>query len=159
MRRFAPVAVSAAALTLLATPVFAETFTGRVVRVADGDTITVLVGQTQRRVRLRAIDAPERPGQPYSEASRRHLASLIAGQIVTVDAPSRDRYGRDLGEVRLNGVSANAAQVEAGYAWHYTHYSRSVVLAAKERLARINRRGLWADPRPIPPWEWRRRQR
>jgi endonuclease YncB( thermonuclease family) len=129
-------------------------FRGRVVVVADGDTVTVLVDRTQVRVRLEGIDAPER-GQPFGEASRRSLASLVAARTVEVREHGRDGYGRVLGVVRADGIDANAEQVRRGYAWVFRRYSHDAHLLALEDEARVARRGLWRDPEPVPPWVWR----
>lgn len=134
----------------------AETFTARVIGVADGDTLTVLRAGRGEVVRLRGIDAPER-GQPWGERAKQYVAALAFGQVVAVEAGGRDRYGRLLAEVRLpDGRSLNQELVRAGYAWWFRRYSTDGRLAALEAEARAVRAGLWADSRPVPPWEWRR---
>jgi len=140
----------------LAAPVSAETVQGRVVRVVDGDTIIVLAGRDQVRVRLAGIDAPERPGQPYSVASRDALAQVVAGKMVTVTYDAHDQYGRVIGQVDASGVNANTQQLQRGYAWVYARFNRSPIDQAIQAQARFRRVGLWADPAPIPPWQWRR---
>jgi endonuclease YncB( thermonuclease family) len=131
-------------------------FRGKVVSVSDGDTLTVLVDRTLIRVRLAGIDAPER-GQAFGDASRRSLASIVAARIVDVRERGRDRYGRVLGEVRIDGVDANAEQVRRGYAWVFRRYSHDARMIALEAEARAERRGLWIEPDPVPPWLWRER--
>lgn len=139
---------------------------GRVVHVADGDTLTLRVGQAQHRIRLASIDAPEtghgkkRPGQPYGQASRRALADLIAGRTVTLRCYEQDHYGRDVCDVPLtDGRTASQAQVAAGMAWANQQgggkYMRDAKLPALERQARTRRLGLWQQPGAVPPWEWR----
>ena len=94
---------SCAFLLALSFSVFADTLTGQVIRVADGDTVTVLDHwKTQHRIRLQGIDAPER-GQPYGKASGKHLSGLVAGRFVMVEYDKRDRYGRVVGKVLLSG--------------------------------------------------------
>ncbi len=107
-----------AAFLLLAAPIaLADTLTGKVVKVADGDSITVLDStNTQHRIRLQGIDAPEK-GQPYGNASRKHLANLVAGKEVTVKWDKRDRYRRIVGLVLVDGHDMNLAQVKTGMAW------------------------------------------
>ena len=159
---FRAAALSAALATtaaVLGLPAEAKTITGRVVRVHDGDTITVLVGRDQVRVRLARIDAPERPGQPFSSASRDALAAIVAGKTVRVTYSQQDQWGRPIGEVDAGGVNANTAQLRAGYAWVFRKYNRDPVDRALEVQARIRRAGLWADPAPTPPWEWRAAKR
>lgn len=130
-------------------------FTGRVIGVADGDTIRILRIGRPEVIRLRGIDAPER-GQPYDERARQHAAALAFGKIVTVEVAGRDRHGRLLAEVRLaDARSLNRELVRAGLAWWFRRYSRDPILAALEAEARAARRGLWADPHPVSPWDYR----
>ena len=102
----------------------AETLTGRVVRVTDGDTIVVLdASKEQHKIRLTGIDAPER-GQALGTKSKEHLSDLVAGKTVEVDYSKYERYQRILGKILLNGEDVNLEQVEAGMAWHYKKYQR-----------------------------------
>lgn len=144
---------------LVPSAVTAETILGRVVAVYDGDTVTVLEGSRRVRVRLAGIDAPERPGQPYSEASRRSLAELVAGKQIRIEASSRDHYGRPLGRLYVQTTDVNLEQVRRGYAWSFDRYNRDPRIALEAAKARLLRRGLWVDPNPTPPWVWRRQQR
>jgi endonuclease YncB( thermonuclease family) len=136
--------------------------TGRVVKVVDGDTIYVLDDAlTQHKIRLAGIDAPEK-NQPYGLASRKHLASLVAGKSVTVEYTKYDRYGRIIGKVVINGVDVCLEQIKAGLAWHYKRYENEQapedrkMYARAEDQARTGRIGLWRDNNPRPPWEFRR---
>ena len=131
-------------------------FCGRVVKVHDGDTVTVLAGGVERRVRLVGIDAPER-GQPHGSAARRGLAARVGGRVVQVIERGTDSYGRTLGRVLVAGEDANAAQVRDGFAWVYRRFENDPALIAQEAEARAARRGLWRDPEPLPPWVWRER--
>lgn len=147
------------ALFILSCPAFA--LTGQVIRVPDGDTIVVRdARRVEHRVRLAAIDAPEM-NQPYGRESRHNLFKLLYNQIVeVVETTSRpDRYGRVIGMVMVGSVNANEQQVRDGYAWAYRRYLRieDQYFVMLETVARQNRRGLWADPNPVPPWDWRRR--
>ncbi len=160
-------ALAFAALTLFAD----DTATGyelrgKVVRVADGDTITVRVGSENHRIRLASIDAPEtasganRPGQPYAQASRRFLADLVAGEQVRLTCYEVDRFGRDICDVLIGqSQTANQMLVAAGMAWAYRQgndrFLRDPSLIELEQLARQDKLGLWADPAPIEPWVWR----
>ncbi len=106
-------------LVFLSLAASADTLTGKVVKITDGDTLYVLdANYEQHKIRLAGIDAPERK-QAYGLASRKHLASIIAGKQVTVEYQKRDRYGRILGKVWVNGGDACLEQVKAGFAWHY----------------------------------------
>ena len=150
---------------LLAVPASAAVIRGRVVAVADGDTLTVLdARKRQQKIRLTGIDAPEKR-QPYGDASRQHLAGLVFGREVEARCPKRDRYGRWLCKVGVDGKDANLAQLAAGMAWHYKAYGKDQGLfdftgyALIELEARYRRRGLWADSRPQAPWDFRRARR
>jgi endonuclease YncB( thermonuclease family) len=129
----------------------------RVVRVLDGDTVVVLdAAQQQHRVRLANIDAPE-SRQPFGARSKQALSGFVFGRDVVLDVRGTDRYGRTIAVLRIEGRDVNLAMVEAGYAWMYRAYSSDPLYAAAELRARAGRRGLWAEPNPTPPWEWRRK--
>ncbi len=142
------------------------TLTGAIVNVADGDTVTLRAPDGQRKIRMDSIDAPEeghgadQPGQPYAEASRKHLADLVAGKTLTAQCYEKDQYGRDVCALILeDGRSANRAQVEAGYAWAYTarqgDYLRDKAMPDLQRQAKAAGRGLWAQQGAMQPWKWR----
>ncbi len=143
----------------------ADNLTGKVVKTTDGDTRYVLdATRTQHKIRLAGIDAPERK-QAYGLASRKNLASIVAGKQVTIEYKKRDRYGRIVGKVLLDGIDACLEQVKAGFAWHYKKYQHEQSLedqrlyADAENQARNERLGLWRENNPNPPWEFRRLQR
>lgn len=154
----ARLALSLAGLLLVTGSATAEEFRGRVVGVADGDTITVLRDGRGVTVRLAGIDAPEHR-QAYSQRAKEFAAALAHGRTVTVRVAGRDRYGRVLGEVLLpDGRSLNQELVRAGLAWWFRRHSHDSRLARLEEEARERRRGLWADRAPEPPWEFRSRR-
>ncbi len=105
---------------------------------------------------------PQNENKPFANASRKHLASLVAGKTVTVKWAKRDRYGRIVGFVIVDGQDVNLVQVKAGMAWFYRYYQRELSpedrrrYAKAENQARTDRLGLWQDKNLIPPWEWRR---
>jgi endonuclease YncB( thermonuclease family) len=146
------------ALWLVATSVFAAILVGRVVKIADGDTLTMLVDNRQEKIRLSDIDTPERK-QPYGTRAKQALADLTFGKTIRVETTKRDRYGRVIGQVTVDGLDVNAELVRLGYAWVYRRYSNDAELLRLEELARTGKLGLWADRNPIPPWEWRRGRR
>ena len=147
--------VLAAALWCLSpAPARAESWTGRVVAVHDGDTLTVLAGRESIKVRLDEIDAPELR-QAYGRASKKSLSALCFDRYAEVNEQGRDRYGRVLGRVSCAGTDANAEQVRRGYAWFYVQYGRDPALRSLESSARARRAGLWAEPDPVPPWNFR----
>jgi endonuclease YncB( thermonuclease family) len=139
---------------LLAAPAWAETFQGKVVRVSDGDTLTLLVDRKQIKVRLLEIDAPESK-QAFGQRARQSLGDLCAGQEAIVRSSGRDRYGRVLGRVDCRGMDANAEQVRRGMAWVYDRYVTDRSLYALQNEARTAQLGLWADKAPTAPWLWR----
>ena len=122
----------------------------------DGDTLTVVDGDRERRVRLADIDAPER-GQAYASASRGALAGHVEGRTVLIVERGHDAYGRVLGRVYADALDVNAEQVRSGHAWVFRRYTDDARLIALEAEAKAARRGLWRDARPVPPWEWRER--
>ena len=163
--------LAAAVLALAVAQVAAaETLVGRVVSVADGDTLTVLVGEREQvKVRLAGIDAPER-AQPFGQRSKENLSRLAFGKPVRVDWDKRDRYRRVLGKVWVQPVScptcpmtldAGHAQITVGLAWWYRKYASEQspedqgAYEYSEQEAKAKRVGLWSEPDPIPPWEWR----
>lgn len=142
-------------IALLAGQAAAGEFAGKVVRVQDGDTLSVLVDRKQVKVRLIDIDAPESK-QPFGTRSRQSLAELCASKIARIVYHGKDRYGRTLGRVNYAGMDANAEQVRRGMAWVFVRYApKDSPLYAVQAEARAGKRGLWQDPRPMPPWEWR----
>jgi len=135
-----------------------EVFQAECVGVADGDTLTVLQGKRQIKLRLEGIDCPELH-QSFGTRARQFTSSLVFGRKVTVSAQYLDRIGRTVSRVSVNGKDVSLALVEAGLAWHYRRYSSDPLLAKAEEQARRLKKGLWSDPRPVPPWEWRRPNR
>lgn len=146
---------------LLLSPLLAHasSFIGTVVKVTDGDTIQVMQDGKAEKIRLAGIDCPEK-NQAFGNAAKRFTLSLIAQKVVTVRVDTKDRYRRSIAEVILpDGRSLNHELVRAGYAWWYRRHSSDAVLGFLESEARRAQRGLWAAPSPIPPWEWRQRNR
>jgi len=143
---------------LLVTPSLILAWEGKVVSVTDGDTIKVLKAGKQVKIRLAAIDCPEK-GQPYGQAAKKFTANLVAGKIVKVWPTDTDRYGRTIAFVFVDGTDVNKELLRAGLAWHYKQYSRDPELAKLEFEARAKKMGLWKEPDQIAPWEWRRQKR
>jgi micrococcal nuclease len=137
-----------------------EVLTGKIVAIADGDTLTVLDGNTKTVIRLAEIDAPERT-QPYSQVSRRNLEALCRNaKVVEITPVDTDRYGRAVAHVRCDGVHVNWRQVEDGLAWCFSkHLEQPDVCLPLEKSAREARKGLWREPNPQPPWEFRAAKR
>lgn len=136
----------------------AVSFSGRVVGITDGDTITVLDELNQQHtIRLAEIDAPER-GQPWGDRARQGLSALVFGKSVSVQQTDTDRYGRVVARVFSDGRDVNRVMVEEGSAWAYREYLTDDTLIATEARARQGRAGLWSmsDTQTVAPWEWRK---
>jgi len=148
-------------LLLLALPSFALAWPGMVVKVTDGDTVTVLDQESRQvKIRLYGIDAPERK-QPYGNTATEHLRQLVALKDVEVVEYAKDRYGRTVADLTLDGKSIPGKMVHDGYAWVYRQYCTKGFCSEWvefETQARQVRAGLWADKSPVPPWQWRRKK-
>jgi endonuclease YncB( thermonuclease family) len=152
-------------LLLLASHVSAYEITGRVVGVADGDTITVLdASNTQHKIRLSGIDAPEKR-QAFGTVSKQYLVNMVFNKSVVINWQTNDRYGRIIGKVLVDDVDVNLEQIKAGMAWFYRQYQKQQPIqdqadyATAEQEAKANRLGLWIDEDPIAPWNFRRAKR
>lgn len=135
---------------------------GRVVVVVDGDTLVVLdSSNTQHKIRLAGIDCPERK-QPWGQRAKQALSDQVFNNQVTVEWDKVDRYGRTVGKILTDDRDVNLALVRDGMCWWYRKYAGEQspvdrgLYEAAETAARDKRRGLWTDPDPVPPWEWRR---
>jgi len=144
---------------LLCSPAGAKSITGKVVGVTDGDTIKILSGGKQIKIRLYGIDTPEKK-QAFGQAAKREISSLLT-PLVTVKEKDIDRYGRTVGIVYTSaGENVNQEMVKSGYAWVYRKYCRSAFCAdwlTLEATARKKGLGLWRE-KAIPPWEYRKRK-
>ena len=135
-------------------------FSGPVVRILDGDTIEVLHNHHPERIRLSGIDCPEK-GQVYGQKAKHAASALVFGKEVTLQTHGKDKYRRTIANVLLaDGTNVNHALVKDGLCWWYRKYAPgNTTLERLEAEARESRMGLWADPHPVPPWEWRKRGR
>lgn len=134
-----------------------------VVGISDGDTLTARCGQPgayeQMKVRISAIDAPEAK-QPYGQRSKQNLSDLCLHVEAQITPRTKDRYGRTVADVRCHGLDAAQHQVATGMAWYYVKYGRGYEgFREIEATARHSKLGLWRDPDPAPPWEWRKEKR
>lgn len=143
----------------------AETLQGRVVGIHDGDTVTVVdTNRQQYKIRLAGIDAPESK-QAYGSRSKQNLSKWLYNRQVIVKWNKRDRYGRTVGVVLVDGHDVNLEQVRAGMAWWYRQYAKEQTLPDRqayelaENEAKAAKRGLWSDLEAVPPWAWRREKR
>ena len=163
--RFALALVLAVLLQVAGGTARADTILGKVVGITDGDTVTVLdASKIQHKIRLAGIDAPERK-MPFGQRAKGHLSDLVFSRDVEVETTKKDRYGRSVGNIIVDGRDANLAMVAAGMAWHYKQYEREQsasdrkLYASAEEQARLWRVGLWQDVNPTPPWEYRMERR
>ena len=144
---------------LLSLAVQADTLEGNVVKIADGDTLTLLTSTNEQvKIRLAGIDTPEKK-QPFGNKAKQALAKLAFQKQVLVEVEAKDRYGRTIGVVFVDGLNVNAELVKQGMAWVYRKYTDDKRLYTLESEAKQAKRGLWLDENPIPPWEWRRGRR
>lgn len=154
-----PLLIIVVALTSWTGLANAESFQAKVVHIADGDTITVLnEGKNQIKIRLNGIDCPER-GQSFGRKATEFTKTMVAGRTVRIDAFNQDRYGRTIADVIMEeGRNLNQELVGEGWCWWYRKYAPgNTVLERLEAEARDAKKGLWKDPHPIPPWDFRHR--
>lgn len=144
--------VFASIALLLAT---SSAFAQKVIGVTDGDTLTLLVDNRPLKVRLANVDAPEK-AQAFGERSKKSLFDMCFGKDATYQEQDVDQRGNTVAIVTCAGVEANRVQVERGMAWVNKKSNKDLLLFAVEAKASMNRQGLWSDPEPIPPWEFRR---
>jgi endonuclease YncB( thermonuclease family) len=154
-----------ACLLLLALSCNAELIQGRVVAVADGDTVTVLdANRAQHKIRLAGIDAPEKT-QSFGQRSKQSLSDLVFNRNVVVETEKRDRYGREVGKILVGELAVNLTQIRRGMAWFYRQYGKELSVVdrhlydAAEGEALVAKRGLWTDAVPVPPWDYRKAKR
>jgi endonuclease YncB( thermonuclease family) len=147
-------------LLVLVHGVFAETISGQVVGITDGDTLTILDTSKKRyKIRLADIDAPER-GQAFYKRSRQSLADICFRKSAIINTNGKDRWGRYIAKVNCAGLDANGEQVRRGMAWTFKKYApMTSALYEIEGYARLRQLGLWADPKPVAPWDWRTTKR
>lgn len=149
---------------LLALQAPAWSFEAIVIGVSDGDTITVLDAQkNQHKIRLAGIDAPEK-AQDYGNRSKQNLSQLVFGKKVFIPDNIKDRYGRTVSRVMVNGTDAGLEQIKAGFAWHYKKYQKDqlprdrILYAQAQDQSQVARVGLWAMANPIEPESFRRNE-
>ncbi|MGX3043749.1 thermonuclease family protein [Helicobacter sp. T3_23-1056] len=129
---------------------------GKILKVYDGDTITILSNNNEQlRIRLFGLDAPESK-QNFGNISTQNLQALCpVDSLANIKIKDKDKYGRIVAIVFCNGVNANVNQVKNGFAWAYAEYSYRYI--PLEMLARIQKKGLWSEPNPVKPSDFRKK--
>ena len=147
-------------LILVLFSIEAASIQGRVIGVTDGDSIKVLVGTQQLKIRLYGIDCPEMH-QSFGHKAKKFTANMVFGKEVTLIPRDKDHYGRIVAEVMLDdGTSLSKELLKAGLAWWYRKYApHDNELGALEAAAKNGKIGLWADPNPVAPWDFRRKKK
>ena len=136
-------------------PTLDEDLHGRVVSITDGDTLKILTGTQQVKIRLAEIDTPERE-QPWGTRAKQALSDKVFGKDVRVKVVDTDRHGRTVGKIWLDSRDINREMVREGHAWVYRKCMKDKSLLDDEDHARKEKLGLWSLPDPVPPWKWRK---
>ncbi len=136
---------------------WAESYPAKVIHVWDGDSIVVATKSGSHQIRIFGIDAPEK-GQPFGREAKRYLERLLTHQNVTIEPLEQDRYQRTIAKVKLQRESVAHLLIERGHAWVFHRYTNSKSLIEREDKARQQKRGLWRNSNPTPPWLWRRKE-
>jgi len=132
-----------------------STFTALVIGVTDGDTIVVLTGDKEQiKIRLVGIDCPEYK-QDFGYKAKQATSNLCFNKEVRIEKSGVDQYGRTLAFVYVGDICVNKELLKLGMAWHYKHYNKDPELAKLEENARAVKIGLWSQPNPVAPWDFR----
>jgi micrococcal nuclease len=134
-----------------------RTLSGTCIGISDGDTFTLLSkNKNQFKIRLAHVDCPEK-NQPFGSNAKKFTSDFCFGKTLKVmHSGKKDRNGRVIGEVYNEaGLHLNLSLVQAGLAWHFKRYSDNTLFSDEETKAKSNKKGLWVDLNPLPPWEWR----
>ncbi|WP_051284035.1 thermonuclease family protein [Desulforegula conservatrix] len=150
--------VSITSIFLMLSSGYGYPFSARVIKVADGDTVTAVTEDGQPlKVRLFGIDAPEK-NQAYGQKSKKALSGMINRKEVDIEIVAGDKYGRSVGIIYLGNKTINEEMVKKGHAWVYRRYcskSECRKWIDLEEEAKRDKKGLWNDSDPLPPWEFR----
>lgn len=131
-----------------------EILKGKVVGVTDGDTIVILKKKKEIKIRLAGVDSPEKK-QPFYQRAKAFTSEKVFGKKIKILVEGKDPYQRKTGEVFYKGMSLNEELVTAGLAWVDPRFSKSLGLKSLQNDAQKSHRGLWIEPHPLPPWEFR----
>ena len=132
---------------------------GKVIKITDGDTFVLLTdSKEQIKIRLHGIDAPEKK-QDYGTDSKNYLSNLVFKKDIIIEYKNRDRYGRRIGIAFMEDVNVNEKMLSEGMAWHFKKYDTNSQWSVLESKAKEEKKGLWSQPNPVAPWEWRVRKK
>jgi len=144
---------------LMSIPIFIYSFEAVVIKVADGDTVTVMSDGQKIRIRLYGIDTPE-IDQVYGRESEKMLSNYVLNRVVEIEKKDIDRYKRMVAVIFLDGENINLKMLEDGGAWAYIQY---LAEDDKEEYIKAEKgakeKGLWQNKEAIPPWEYRKQKR
>jgi micrococcal nuclease len=147
--------LAAAGPCLAASAQSQEPWSGKVAAIEDSATLEIVHEGKSERLRL-AGAAPPELDQPWGRQANEFVKENALGQVVIVEPQGVDHKKRPLAHIILpDGRDLGAEMVKEGLAWHYRRWSKNPLLGDMEKDARDDRRGLWQDPDPVPPWEWR----
>ncbi|MDO5617066.1 MAG: thermonuclease family protein [Cruoricaptor ignavus] len=139
--------------------IFCQTYTAKIIKVKDGDTVDILYKGKSQTIRLAHIDCPEK-NQPFGKKAKQYTSDFCFGKTVKVAIAGKpDRYGRWIAEIFYNNQNLNKNLVRNGLAWHFKKYSKNDNYANLEQIARKRKIGLWQESHPIEPWNWRKYKR
>ena len=150
-----------ALILFLVLPCPAWAWSGKVIGVADGDTITVLRDKQPQKIRLYGIDCPEKR-QPFGNRAKQFTSELVFVKVVEIEPVATDRYGRTVAFVRVENITVNEELIKEGLGWVYMRYCKLPLCAEWQGLqlaAQLEKRGLWGDSVHVPPWKFRRQKR
>lgn len=130
-------------------------FVARVVTVHEGDRLTIRHDGRSEIIYLQDVDCPELK-QPHGKQAKHAMAAYVGNRDVVVRSLKRDRHGRATAEIFLqDGRNVGHELVKEGLAWSRPDTSQGQSLGEVEQLARAEKKGLWSEPNPVPPWEWK----
>ncbi|HEY3369401.1 MAG TPA: thermonuclease family protein [Prolixibacteraceae bacterium] len=134
-----------------------SSFTGKVIRITDGDTIVILTENNEQvKIRLEGIDCPEHD-QDFGTRAKQATSELCFNKEVRIEKSGVDKYGRTLGFVYVGDICVNKELLKQGMAWHYKYFNKDLEMAKLEAEAKKAKIGLWSQPNPVAPWDFRRK--
>lgn len=128
---------------LVACSPLTHTWKGKVVGVPCGDTLTVLRGRQQVKVRLHGVGAPD-VKRPVGRSARRLVSRLVLGKVVRVEEINRGRRNQSYAIVKLGSLGLREILLYTGLGWQIVKYDSSPALSYLEREAQRAKRGVWA---------------